>query len=185
MANICNTTYVLTGDNTQLKAAYKDINRLCKAHPQPCLNLFFRDIDPGNNEWIINLSKRKVNGKAAIQIETESKWCREESTPFSFEELYPGTTAWYITEEPGNGIFETNDKCKTIFPQQVIVDTDYEGMEYLTEEQAIMKLCAIFGRPDTNTTIESLREEAQERNKAIEAGDMEGARIWVHIADAA
>lgn len=144
MANICNTTYVLTGDKKRLEEVYNEVNKIMldtaksKEIEYVELKTLFRQVDPTNSERIIHINKDFDAKEPTVTIETENKWTRDDSTPLSFRTLYPELKVWFLSEELGYGIYETNDaEGKYIPKHHHQFRMEKENIEFLNRVEII------------------------------------------------
>lgn len=94
---------------------------------------------------------------------------------------------FFLSEELGNGIFETNDCNGSVFPEQVIVDDEEVEMNYFTEEAAIEYLAAKALDEGYATPILTWKDAvdfAELRNDTADEEETE-THIWLHKAELA
>ena len=96
------------------------------------------------------------------------------------EKNYPSISIYFLEEELGMDIFQTNDEAREYFKQQIIIDEESEGMEYYTEEDAFKHLSKLAGKPiKTWEEAEFFLEAYNETQDETEGEE----HIWIHKAD--
>lgn len=114
-----------------------------------------------------------------LLFNTWTAWSRCEDVETVIRDKYPDLEIIFLSEELGNGIFETNDATGEIFPDRVIIDTNDEGSEYYTYEEALHVLCDKLDLDPETTSWEQAKKLCKERNELQEASENE-SYIWVH-----
>ena len=189
MPNWCTTSYALIGEKKEILALYRRMKHL-QERKEPLLPNGF-----GKN-WLGCLVKRlgsdpqsvycrgewsglELSGEI-LRFDTMHAWSRPAEVEMLIEKAYPSVKIFFLEEELGMEIFQTNDEAGEYFKEQVIIDEESDGMEYYSEESALKHLTELAGRPITSW------EEAEAFAKAInEAQDAAGGdgHIWLHKAD--
>lgn len=111
---------------------------------------------------------------------TEHAWSRPFEVDDLLESRYPGLKVYFLEEELGMGVFQTNDCAGEFFTETVIIDCEDEGMEYFREEEALEWLSAMKGEKI------SCWEEAEEyADKVNRIQDESGGEhhLWLHRAE--
>lgn len=124
--------------------------------------------------------RRKDGDDTVIFFNTEHAWSRPEEVEELIMNVYPGLETFYLEEELGMEIFQTNDLYQEFFPETIIIDEESEGTEYYTMEDALKRLSELKGEPVKNW------EEAEAFCDAINAAQDESegeGHIWLHKAD--
>ena len=79
------------------------------------------------------------DGLAQLRMGFNEAWCRTEFAEV-LSELFPDISIWWMAEEPGCGIYQTNDAEGGFYPERYYVDTcidgDYQSEYFTTEEEA-------------------------------------------------
>lgn len=142
------TTYVLVGS----QADVEKIKSAVEHHESE---------EGGDPDWegytlkalgITNLEKRSIrgfirdkdyigpigDGDAQLNLYAEEAWSRTEFAEL-LGEKFPDVDVWWMAEETGMGIYQTNDSEGGFFPERYFVDTCIDGeyeSEYFCDEQA-------------------------------------------------
>lgn len=150
MANICNTTYEIYGTKEELN---KLKNSLEKAKE-------IAKNDKDNYEktpWVSDLYKA-ITGKAdydnfaegdgnmffiscedeRIVIDMDSKWAKVEEFEDILNKYFEDLSIFYITEEFGCGIWETNDTKGDVFEGKYYAEIDGDG-DYFNNDDELLE----------------------------------------------
>ena len=188
MPNWCTTSYVISGPKNDVRSLYDRMKRLQNRKESLLPNGF-------GETWLGNLVSRlgvdwntvdcrgdwsnlKIKG-GDLHFDTRTAWSRCNEVEDLIRNKYPDLEIVFISEELGNGIFETNDATGEIFPERVIIDTEDEGMEYYTYEEALHVLCNKLDLDPETTTWKQAMKLCKERNELQEVSENE-SYIWVH-----
>ena len=97
-----------------------------------------------------------------LSIETETAWSEMQEVRQFIQSVYPSLKIFYYEEEPGWGIYQTNDHEKRFFPFRYILDDlDGEGPEYYDDIDSLLTAASeIFGKElktmaDLNEIVEN------------------------------
>ena len=191
MANTCITTYVIQGQKENIARLKKDLMSIrdpespTDSEPWAGCFLQFLGINPEgqdcrggipNTDGALEISEDDTQ----LKFTTESKWTRMRCLEQILPEHYD-VTVWYLEEELGNDVFDTNDEEHTVFPAYVIIDGDTLERDdyYYTPEDARQYLGEILekngNKPDNfdKMTLEEIAEYVY--------GEYDN--LWVHIAE--
>lgn len=146
MANLCSTSYILVGDKDKVNELRSVLQKLkdtkrtrVSLEPrwigyivQDVLGKDWRDIYC-RGEWDFS-SKDVKEGELHFYTDTAWNACNE-----VFQKLAEkfGLEMYYVTEELGFNIYETNDSTHTYFPDEIIVTSD-EETEYINGRKEVM-----------------------------------------------
>lgn len=205
MPNWCFTNYAIYGDEKPLRSLYNKMKRLEKRKESLLPNGFGKNWlgnlvkrlggNPGivscRGDWT-NLKFDHEDGFPVLHLDTQTAWSRckvvEQLILSWCKDKYGDTPSiFFISEELGNGIFETNDKKGDVFPEQVIVDDEQNGIEYFTEKAAIEYLAAKALDEGYATPILTWKDAvdfAELRNDTADEEETE-THIWLHKAELA
>lgn len=188
MPNWCTTSYNISGPQKDIRSLYNKMKRLQNRKESLLPNGF-------GETWLGNLVNRlgadwqTVNCRGEwsnlmmkggdLHFDTCSAWCRCNEVEDVIRDKYPDLEIVFISEELGCDIFETNDATGEIFPERVIIDTEDEGTEYYTVDEALHVLCDKLGLDPESTSWEQAMKLCKERNDLQDAAENE-AHIWVH-----
>lgn len=192
MANICCTSYVVRGPTeniARLKATLLSVkDPKNESDMDPWAGYFFKaigkdpDQDLDNCGWIPNYESAFTLSEDGTELRfwVESKWSRIENLATVISEVFD-VAVWFLEEELGCDIFNTNDEEHTIFPDYVILDGDDYAMDYVTPEKArkrveeLLKERNLLPEGYGNMTLEEIGDYVY--------GNLDG--VWMHIAQAA
>lgn len=97
-----------------------------------------------------------------LSIDTETAWSEMQEVRQFIQKVYPSLEIFYYEEEPGWGIYQTNDHDKRFFPQRYILDDlEGDGPEYYNDTDSLLKAASeIFGKElktmaDLNEIVEN------------------------------
>lgn len=156
MANTCFTTYKVTGKKKDVTKLFKTIKRLDSRKTPLVKNGWY---DP--KLWLGCLVKalggdpNKVYCRGTITfyqmeddvltLNTETAWAEMSETRHFIESCFPGMKIYYIEEESGCEIFNTNDSEGIYFKDRYYLD-GFDDSEYFeTLEQAVEYVKEIVG----------------------------------------
>lgn len=78
------------------------------------------------------------DGQAQLRMGFNEAWSRTEFAEV-LQELFPDINIWWMAEEPGCDIYQTNDADGSCYPERYYVDTciggDYQSERFTTEEE--------------------------------------------------
>lgn len=171
MPNWCTTSYAVTGPASQVNALWRRMRKLQEMKEPLAPNGFgpswlgclVKSLGKNPNrfgcrgDWHdLKLEKKQKKGYLncegpLLTFDTETAWSRCEQVEQLIQNRYPDLNIFFISEELGCGYFETNDESGEFFPEQVIVDDAYVGMEYYSEKEAIQRIAEKAG-PEANIT---------------------------------
>ena len=190
MPNLCFTQYAITGERREVRSLYNKMKRL-QQRKTPLLPNGFGVTWLGclvkslgsapeavycRGHWF-NLS---LDEDGTLRFDTEHAWSRPSEVEDLIFEVFPSVSIYYIEEELGMEVFQTNDVSGQYFPETVILDDEQDGMEYFTEEDALKRISELKGCPVTDW--EEAESFLDEYNQAQDAAGTE-RHIWPHRAD--
>lgn len=177
MANTCTTDYIFEGEGTQIQALHKELDALLKAEPEKKGEGYYAE----SSNWLGHIVK-KILGEDPARTNCRGEFYLQEidNCPYDDEKLtlsLSTSTAWspcneifeklaekydcslyWIAEEFGVGLFQSNDSEKKYFgDDNIVVEVDGHGLEYFSsEEDAISYVIGMTGNP--NITFEELED---------------------------
>lgn len=192
MPNWCTTSYVAVGDRKQVKRLYKMMDTLQKMEEPLVENGF-------GSSWLGCLVKKlgkdpkkvycrgdwsnlKWRDETSFSFDTEHAWSRPQEVEELILSKFPDISLYFLEEELGMGIFQTNDSVGEYFKETVIIDSEDEGMEYFTEEEALKEVSELTGAPisDWEQAYDALEKYNSESDE--ETDDSHG-QVWIHRVD--
>ena len=184
------TSYALTGERKEVRGLYNRMKRLQerKAPLVPngfgttWLGCLVKSLggDPQNVYCRGRWCNLKLSGESVLTFDTEHAWSRPSEVEELIRSRYPSLSIYFLEEELGMEIFQTNDEDGTFFQETVILDDESDGMEYFTLVDALKRISELKGTPVNDW------EEAEEfLDKYNLAQDEAGTErhIWPHRAD--
>ena len=190
MPNWCTTSYALTGERKEVRSLYNAMKRLQERKTPLAPNGFGTNWlgclvkalgkDPQSVYCRGCWSNLKLSEEGVLTFDTEHAWSRPAEVEMVIESAFPSVKIWFLEEELGMDIFQTNDESGEFFKQQVIIDEESEGMEYYTEEEAFGRLSELTGKPVTSW--EDAEGCLSALNQAQDEASGEG-HVWIHKAD--
>ena len=188
MPNWCSTSYVISGPKNDVRSLYDRMKRLQNRKESLLPNGF-------GKTWLGNLVSRlgvdwhtvdcrgdwsnlRMKG-GDLRFDTQTAWSRCDEVEEIIRDKYPDLEIIFLSEELGCEIFETNDDTGEIFPERIIIDTEDEGTEYYTYEEALQVLCDKLDLDPETTSWEQAMKLCKERNDLQDDAENE-AHIWVH-----
>ena len=184
------TSYALIGDKREVRSLYNKMKHLQERKTPLAPNGF-------GSAWLGCLVKRlgkdpqsvycrgswsnlTLSEEGVLRFDTEHAWSRPDEVEELIREVYPSISIYFLEEELGMDIFQTNDESGEYFKQQIIIDEESEGMEYYTEEEAFKRISELTGK--TVTTWEEADFHLSTLNEAQDDAGGEG-HVWIHKAD--
>ena len=85
---------------------------------------------------------------SVLSIDTETAWSEMQEVRQFIQQIYPSLEILYYEEEPGWGIYQTNDHDKRFFSFRYILDDlEGDGPEYYDDIDSLLKAASeIFGK---------------------------------------
>lgn len=138
MPNWAYTQYRISGDKKEVKNLH-DILTGLKGKKLPTVSNDFGDMWLGNlvhnlgGDWNNvycrgQITDFDINPDGTLRVETETAWDEMGEVRKLITDKYPSLSVYFVTEEPGNCIFKTNDTDGKYFPEKYYLDIcDEEG----------------------------------------------------------
>jgi len=124
--------------------------------------------------------RKKEGDDSVLFFDSEHAWSRPSEVEDLIMKEFPGLETYFLEEELGMDIFQTNDTYGEFFDQTVIIDEESDGMEYYSMEDAMKRLSELKGEPITDW--EAAEAFCDAINAAQDENGGEG-HIWLHKAD--
>lgn len=80
-----------------------------------------------------------LHDDGSISFITESAWCELNEVRHFIEEKFPGIKLYYLCEENGMGIYQTNDSAGTFFPERYYLWIEDVDSEYYRDLSDVIK----------------------------------------------
>lgn len=184
------TSYALIGDRKEVRSLYNKMKRL-QTRRSPLvpngfgtrwLGCLVKSLgkDPQSVYCRGQWNNLKISEEGTLTFDTEHAWSRPAEVELLIESAYPSIKIYFLEEELGMDIFQTNDWAGQFFKRQIIIDEESEGMEYYTQDEAFKRLSELTGK--TITSWEEAEFHVSALNEAQDESEGEG-HIWIHRAE--
>lgn len=174
MPNWCDCTYKCVGEPKEVKSLYRVLKYIEKRKTSIVKNGF-------GKWWLGNLvtklggdwEKYRCRGEITgynmednvLTIYQSTAWCEQEGVREIIEERFPSIKVYYREEEPGCGVYYTNDSSGEYFPEIYYLDS-YDDCEYFrTIEEAADCVSEIVGKtipPIENDIVQALDDYVEQ-----------------------
>lgn len=157
MPNWAYTSYRIVGKKEEVQDLYSKIQQLQNME-EPLETYGFGNLWLGCLLTILGGDWEKVycRGKiidfslddGVLSINTETAWSEMQEVRQFIQQNYPSLEIFYYEEEPGWGIYQTNDHDKRFFSFRYILDDlEGDGPEYYDDTDSLLKAASeIFGK---------------------------------------
>ena len=155
MPNWCITEYKCVGDQKEVRELHKVLKYIDRRKTTIVRN--------GFGKWWLGNLVTKLGGKwedyqcrgeiidysldGEILVITQwTAWCEQEGVRKIIEEKFPSIKVYYREEEPGCGVYDTNDSTGCYFPQQRRLKQMYRtDLMLITEKNVLFSesMCGI------------------------------------------
>ena len=172
MPNWCETQYKIIGKKEEVQDLYSKIQQLQNLE-EPLEPNGFGNLWLGCLVTILGGEWNKIYCRGYIidfslddgvlSINTETAWSEMKEVHQFIQQIYPSLEILYYEEEPGWGIYQTNDHDKRFFSFRYILDDlEGDGPEYYDDIDSLLKAASeIFGKElKTMAGLEDIVEES-------------------------
>ena len=166
MPNWCITDYKCVGDPKEVRALHKVLKYIDRRKTTIVRN--------GFGKWWLGNLVTKLGGKwedyrcrgeiidysldGEILVITQwTAWCEQEGVRKIIEEKFPSIKVYYREEEPGCGVYDTNDTTGCYFPERFFLDNTNEPLYFETIEEAADCVSEIVGYK-VAATVDDIQE---------------------------
>ncbi len=111
-----------------------------------------------------------------LSFYTETAWYRCTEVEDLIRETFPDLNIYFMCEEPGMAIYETNDSSGQYFPEEYIIEVEGEE-DYYTAASAIDMFSDFFD--DNFESMKDVMASVDKYNENAEAEDFDD-QIYVH-----
>ena len=167
MANMAEVSYKLVGDKKQVKTIYKTLRYMEKRKTPVEKNGWGKLwlgclISKLGGDWEKYSCRGEIldfdYDKEVLTINMETAWTEQNGVRVFLQQTFPNIQIYYIEEEPGCDIFQTNDSDGFYFPERYFLDSMGDDSDYYeTIEQVASAVSQIIGRK-----IESTEDHEEE-----------------------
>lgn len=164
MPNWSGTTYRVCGDKHGISKLYKTLQKM-NHRKNPKINNGFGPMWLGElvNELGGNWENTRCRGEitdfeknndGTLEIYMSCAWA-EQSETRHFLEATLSLKIYYCDEEPGCGVYETNDTTGKYFPDRFLLDNEEKPLYFQTLQEAAESVSGIVGKK-TEATIDAI-----------------------------
>ena len=174
MPNWCETQYKIIGKKEEVQDLYSKIQQLQNME-EPLEPNGFGNLWLGCLVTILGGDWSKINCRghiidyslddSVLSIDTETAWGEMDEVRHFIQQIYPSLEILYYEEEPGWGIYQTNDQDKRFFSFRYILDDlEGDGPEYYDDTDSLLEAASeIFGKElKTMADLEDIVENSDD-----------------------
>ena len=162
MANICTTDYRIIGDRAILEKLEEVINSREEVIPNTITSWAGHKLarlgiphDQSGRCW---WSDARIDDNGVLYFFEESAWTRGKAISI-LQEAYPDLDIYFISEEPGFEIYETNDEHCTFFKERYVLDDDEHGcMYYETLQELVEEVVNLYPEITNINSIDEIND---------------------------
>jgi predicted RNase H-like HicB family nuclease len=183
MPNWCDTTYKCVGDPKEVRALHKVLKYIDRRKTTIVRN--------GFGKWWLGNLVTKLGGKwedyrcrgeiidysldgDILIISQSTAWSEQEGVRRIIQEKFPSIKVYYREEEPGCGVYYTNDTTGNYFPETYFLDSYNEQLYFETIEEAAECVSGIVGCT-VEATIDAIQEALE---KYVEQKESSGEEVF-------
>ena len=183
MPNWCDTTYKCVGDPKEVRALHKILKCIDRRKTTIVRN--------GFGKWWLGNLVTKLGGKwedyccrgeiidysldgDILIISQSTAWSEQEGVRRIIQEKFPSIKVYYREEEPGCGVYYTNDTTGDYFPETYFLDSYDEQLYFETIEDAAESVSGIVGCT-VEATIDAIQEALE---KYVEQKESSGEEVF-------
>ena len=157
MPNWCDTQYKIIGKKEEVQDLYSKIQQLQNME-EPLEPNGFGNLWLGCLVTILGGDWNKIYCRghiidyslddSVLSIDTETAWSEMQEVRQFIQQIYPSLEILYYEEEPGWGIYQTNDHDKRFFSFRYILDDlEGDGPKYYDDTDSLLEAASeIFGK---------------------------------------
>lgn len=189
MANMAEVSYKLVGDKKQVKTIYKTLRYMEKRKTPVEKNGWGKLwlgclISKLGGDWEKYSCRGEIldfdYDKEVLTINMETAWTEQNGVRVFLQQTFPNIQIYYIEEEPGCDIFQTNDSDGFYFPERYFLDSMGDDSDYYeTIEQVASAVSQIIGRK-IESTEEAIEEALDQYNEDHEE-DEDDCGYYFHV----
>ena len=170
MPNWCETTYKCVGDKKEIKSLHKILQKM-NSRKNPKIANGFGHLWLGEliNELGFNYEDYRCRGEiidfelydGILNIYQDTAWCEQEGVRLAIEKKFPSIKVYYLEEEPGCEVYQTNDLDGTYFPDNYYLDCYDEPLYFETLDEAKKCIESIVGH-EVEASVEAISKALDE-----------------------
>ena len=186
MPNWCLTEYKCVGNPKEVRALHKVLKYIDRRKTTIVRN--------GFGKWWLGNLVTKLGGKwedyrcrgeiidysldgDILIISQSTAWSEQEGVRRIIQEKFPSIKVYYSEEEPGCGVYYTNDTTGDYFPETYFLDSYDEQLYFETIEEAAECVSGIVGCT-VEATIDAIQEALE---KYVEQKENEGEEVFYSL----
>ena len=186
MPNWCLTEYKCVGDPKEVGELHKILKYIDRRKTTIVRN--------GFGKWWLGNLVTKLGGKwedyccrgeiidysldgDILIISQSTAWSEQEGVRRIIQEKFPSIKVYYREEEPGCGVYYTNDTTGDYFPETYFLDSYDEQLYFETIEEAAECVSGIVGCT-VEATIDAIQEALE---KYVEQKENEGEEVFYSL----
>ena len=186
MPNWCDTTYKCVGDPKEVRALHKILKYIDRRKTTIVRNGFGKWwlgnlVTKLGGKWEDYCCRGEITGYSfdgdVLEITQYTAWCEQEGVRRIIQEKFPSIKVYYREEEPGCGVYYTNDTTGDYFPEAYFLDSYDEQQYFETIEEAAERVSEIVGCP-VEATVNAIQEALE---KYVEQKESEGEEVFYSL----
>lgn len=175
MPNWCYTRYAIESMNTKeietLKAKLDELSAMNEPMWIGCI------VELLGEKWNSIRCRGQIIeyyiDSGALRLTVESAWSELNEVRALFLSKHPDCKIYYMSEECGMGIFDTNDSSGRYFSERYVVDSEEKGAEYFDDLGDVADyISELTGKEIDEVSLESIE-------KAIDEWESEEEDRWI------
>mgnify|MGYP003435263079 CR=1 FL=1 len=181
MPNWCDTTYKCVGDPKEVRALHKILKYIDRRKTTIVRNGFGKWwlgnlVTKLGGKWEDYCCRGEITGYSfdgdVLEITQYTAWCEQEGVRRIIQEKFPSIKVYYREEEPGCGVYYTNDTTGDYF-----LDSYDEQQYFETIEEAAECVSGIVGCT-VEATVNAIQEALE---KYVEQKENEGEEVFYSL----
>lgn len=177
MPNWCETTYKCVGEEEEIKSLHEILETI-RHRKDPKTPNGFGHLWLGElvTELGFNWEKLSCRGEiinfelydGVLSIWQDTAWCEQEGVRYAIQKKFPSIKVYYLEEEPGCEVYQTNDLDGTYFPYNYYLDCYDDPQYFETIEQAAKYVEDLVGHEveaNTKSITKALDDYAEIRQE--------------------
>lgn len=186
MPNWCDTTYKCVGDPKEVRALHKILKYIDRRKTTIVRNGFGKWwlgnlVTKLGGKWEDYCCRGEITGYSfdgdVLEITQYTAWCEQEGVRRIIQEKFPSIKVYYREEEPGCGVYYTNDTTGNYFPETYFLDSYDEQQYFETIEEAAESVSEIVGCA-VEATVNAIQEALE---KYVEQKENEGEEVFYSL----
>lgn len=170
MPNWCDTTYKIVGNEAELKELKSILDRMSRRdnplHENDFGNMWLGDfIVELGKDWSSHRCRGWIEyydyNDGVLTIYQSTAWCEQEDVRYAIMDNFPSLTVYFLEDEPGCGVFYTNDEFHSYFKEKYrvcicIEDKEFYETDYFENFDSIARYIKSTFDADVNPNYEDI-----------------------------